>query len=309
MFPRLSVGANSHDFPPMGGHLVRDEVGDTCFVPRFAFVAGTTYEVLVDGLHVGTLDRPRVDRTPTTEVVAIFPTATEVPRNLLRFYLFFSAPMSEGRAADHLRLVDEDGDPIRGALLGTDHELWDPDRRRLTVLLDPARIKRGLVGHRTQGYPLRSGSTFGLVVDQGFRDAGGRPLRSGGERAYAVGDDERRHVDPRAWALSIPAVGTHDELEACFDRPLDHGLLARCLTVVGPDGDVVDGAARVGIGEQSWRWRPRRRWASGPHRLVVDPVLEDLAGNSVSRVFDRDMTQPEDDPRPSQPVVVPFALT
>jgi hypothetical protein len=38
-------------------------------------------------------------------------------------------------------------------------------------------------------------------------------------------------------------------------------------------------------------------WASGPHQLVVDPVLEDLAGNSVSRVFDRDLSRSEDQGR------------
>jgi hypothetical protein len=39
---------------------------------------------------------------------------------------------------------------------------------------------------------------------------------------------------------------------------------------------------------------------------MVDPVLEDLAGNSVSRVFDRDLTRPEDRPRQARPVSVGF---
>lgn len=53
-------------------------------------------------------------------------------------------------------------------------QLWHPTgHRRLTVLLDPARIKRGLASHRQVGYPLRSGEPFRLVVDDGFRDARG----------------------------------------------------------------------------------------------------------------------------------------
>jgi hypothetical protein len=35
-----------------------------------------------------------------------------------------------------------------------------------------------------------------------------------------------------------------------------------------------------------------------PHRLVVDPVLEDLAGNSALRVFDRPVAQGGDGPPP-----------
>jgi hypothetical protein len=46
----------------------------------------------------------------------------------------------------------------------------------------------------------------------------------------------------------------------------------------------------------------------GVHHLVVDPVLEDVAGNSVGRVFDRDLTSPADDGREPGPVRVPFLL-
>jgi hypothetical protein len=46
----------------------------------------------------------------------------------------------------------------------------------------------------------------------------------------------------------------------------------------------------------------------GAHQLVVNPVLEDLAGNSVSRVFDRDLGRSEDEPRKGRPVTVPFRL-
>jgi hypothetical protein len=34
--------------------------------------------------------------------------------------------------------------------------------------------------------------------------------------------------------------------------------------------------------------------------------LEDLAGNSVSRVFDRDLTRPQDEPLAPRPVTVAF---
>jgi hypothetical protein len=42
------------------------------------------------------------------------------------------------------------------------------------------------------------------------------------------------------------------------------------------------------------------------HQLLVDPVLEDLAGNSVSRVFDRDLAASADESVQPQTVTVPF---
>jgi len=291
--------------PPMAGTVVPDGE-DRCFVPRFAFVDGTTYRVVVDGVTAAVLVRPRPDLPATTEVLEIRPTATEVPRNFLRFYVCFSAPMAEGYAAAHVRLLDHAGEPMAAALLPTEHELWDGDRRRLTVLLDPARIKRGLVGHRETGYPLRSGASFRVVVDRDFRDARGAPLRAGADRRYEVGGDERRRVEPEGWSLSAPRSHSREPVVVRFDRPLDAALLGRCLQVAGPDGRRIAGTPELGPEERSWRLAPEEAWAPAAHQLLVDPVLEDLAGNSVSRVFDRDLSRREDDPEVDQLVTLAF---
>jgi len=205
VFPGTAAAAGS--LPPMAGRLERDGA-DLCFVPRFAFLDGRSYTVTVDGTSAAVLVRPPPERAATTEVTGIRPTAAEVPVNLLRCYVWFSAPMSEGYAAGHVRLARDDGSVIAGALLPSEHELWDASRRRLTVLLDPARIKRGLPGHQEAGYPLRPGEPFRLVVGDGFRDAQGLPLRAPAERRYEVGGEERRHVDPHRWELAVPPAGT-----------------------------------------------------------------------------------------------------
>lgn len=291
--------------PPMAGRLVR-EGPDLCFVPRFAFMDGTAYTVTVDGAKAAVLGRARPGRLAATKVTGIHPTAAEVPSNLLRLYVWFSAAMSEGSAAEQVRLARDDGSVISGALLPTEHELWDAARRRLTVLLDPARIKRGLAAHREAGYPLRPGEPVRLIVGSGFLDAQGLPLQAPAQRRYHVGGEERRRVDPGRWVLAVPTAGTSEPLRVSFGRPLDHGLLTRCLHVSGTEGQLVDGTARIGPGEQSWQLVPRGTWASGSHRLIVDPVLEDVAGNAVSRVFDRDLARPEDEPRQAGPVAVCF---
>jgi hypothetical protein len=302
--PRTDEGAGR--YPPMAGRLVADGV-DVCFVPRFAFMDGAPYAVSIAGVTVAVLRRPAHHVDATTEVLSVHPRAADVPRNLLRFYVSFSGPMSEGHAREHLRLVDEGGTPLHGALLSTDYELWDGPHRRLTVLLDPARIKRGLAAHRQTGYPIQIGRPFRLVVDPGFRDARGAPLRSGAEKRYGVIPDERRRVEPAAWALRNPARHTFEPLEVRFDRPLDYALLSRCLRVTGPDRRLVVGAGEVGPDERSWRLMPAAAWSAGPHELVVDDVLEDLAGNSVTRVFDRDRTRPTDAVEEKRPFGMAFS--
>jgi hypothetical protein len=293
------------EFPPMAGRLVRQGL-DVSFIPRYPFVDGTPYTVSVGGATAAVLVRPVSEGTATTTVCTIHPTIGVVPRNLLRFYVTFSAPMSEGWAASCVTLVDAAGDAMIGALLPTEHELWDAERRRLTVLLDPARIKRGLPTHLQAGYALGRAASFRLVIDERFQDARGLPLAAPAARCYDVGADERRYVEPADWQLRAPPGRTVEPLDVTFDRPLDQALLARCLHVVGPDGEPVRGHAVVGVGARSWQLEPFEAWRRGTYRLMVDPRLEDLAGNSLSRLFDRDLTCPDEAPRPAESVALAF---
>jgi hypothetical protein len=215
--------------------------------------------------------------------------------------------MSEGEAMARVRIADPTGDEIVGALLETELELWDPDRCRLTVLFDPARIKRGLAPHREIGYPLTEGHAVTVIVDREFRDAHGRPLTAPSSRTYRVGPDVRSRVDPSTWVLEAPTFGTRAPLTAKFDRPLDHALAAHCITITDPAHGALAGTATVGASDWSWSFTPDAPWAAGPHHVVVRSILEDLAGNSVARVFDRDVDDPAHDPVDAAVVMVPFA--
>jgi hypothetical protein len=305
---RVLAGAGDvvGQLPAMAGRTVLDG-DDVCFLPRFGFLDGTSYAVSINGVTETTLWRAAVMQPRRAEVLALYPSTPKVPRNLLRFYVWFSASMSEGYAADHVRLVDGWGRTLVGAVLPTEYELWDRAHRRLTILLDPARIKRGLIPHGHAGYPLQVGLPFRLVVDEELCDAHGAPLRSSAERAYDVGPDERRHVEPVRWTIGSPATASLDPLEIAFDRPLDHGLLRRCLRVVDPTGRGVEGTVEVGPAEGSWQLVPARPWAGGPHALVVDHILEDRAGNSLSRVFDQDRSDPADARRDERSFVRTFS--
>jgi len=312
VYPTELVGAaRTSNLAPVDGEFHAD--GDAIsFVPRFPFVDGTSYTVMgtdLDDVPPLTITRPAPRAGPSTRVLAIHPSAPEIPRNHLRLYLHFSAPMSEGRVESHVHLVDADtGAPLAAALLPMDPELWDPDRRRVTVLFDPARIKRGLAPHEEAGYPLRVGVPVEVVVDPGFTDALGLPLVDAARRRYEVGGDVRSRVDPRAWRLHVPAAGTVEALRVDFDRPLDHALLQHCLVVTGPGGDPIEGRASVAEGESGWRLTPATPWQPGRHAVVADGMLEDLAGNSVTRVFDRELDNPAHDPLGADHVAVPFEV-
>jgi hypothetical protein len=287
--PTELVGAQ-----PTAGRF-EERGADVWFLPRFAFRPGLRYSLLVDGVEAVSVELPVPVVEPTTSVIAIHPAARVVPENLLRLYVTFSAPMSEGWAARAVEIVD-----VEGVLL-TEPELWDREHRRLTLLLEPGRIKRGLAPNAEAGPPLAEGESFTLRVDAAFRDAAGLPLITGTERTFEVGPAVRSRVDPSAWEVVPPHADTFDPLVVRFDRPLDHALATRYLDI-GVDGEVTV------VGEMEWSFRPREPWRAGRYELRVDAALEDLAGNSVRRVFDRDLERAEDDPRDVDVVSIPFAI-
>ena len=269
------------------------------FTPRFGAVPGTRYAVVgragdSDDLwqELARVSVPGTGLEPRTVVETIEPDSEWVPANLLRLSVTFSAAMEEGSAAGNIHLLDEAGSELRGTLLEMPPELWDRDHRRLTVLLEPGRIKRGLEPNQQAGPPLRNGDTVTVAVEVGIRDDRGAPLREGARRSYRVGPSIRSRVDPALWEVRWPERDT-DPVDVRFDRPLDAALVARFLRVIDGRGIRVPGQASLDQEARRWTFTPATSVDSV--RISIDTRLEDVAGNSVRRVFDRDLQRPEDD--------------
>ena len=296
VYPRDHLPSDALALQPMAG---RYEVGADAltFVPRYPLRPGLCYAMVVRTGEGGeqrlTFGLPAARAEPTARVLAIYPSGDRLVRNQLKLYVQFSTSMSEGQAERHVRLVRADsGEAIESPFVA-EPELWDRERRRLTLLFDPGRLKRGLRSHEEAGYPLQEGVPVRVVVDEGFRDATGAPLRERFEQRYEVEGDLRARVDPRNWECRFPAAGTADALLVRFDRPLDHALLQHALEVSDGAGRPVPGRPEIGAAERSWTFTPAAPWQAGEYRLAIDPRLEDLAGNSIARVFDRDLERDE----------------
>lgn len=273
------------------------------FRPRFPAVPGTTFAILgrpdadQPWRELARVTAPGPHPVATARVETIEPQGEEVPENLLRVAITFSSPMEEGSAAGRVTLRDEQGDELPGTILDMPPELWDRDRRRLTVLLEPGRIKRGLQPNVQAGPPLRDGETVIVRVEAGIRDAAGAELVAGAERRYRVGPAVRSRVDPTRWRITWPA-DSGDPVIVRFDRPLDRALVRSCLRVVDGNGRPVPGAESFASAENGWVFTPAAEGVGHggftTWSLHVDTRLEDLAGNSVRRVFDRDLERADD---------------
>lgn len=247
------------------------------------------------------------DDTTPPRILAIHPSADTLPENLLRWYLEFSQPMRPGQARDHVHLFDDQGQVDETAFLDTSEELWDPDGRRLTLLFDPGRVKRGIRTNLEQGRPLQAGRAYRLRIDPGWEDLSGQVLSTPVERTIVVAPADHVGPDPLAWALQLPVVGTTDPLQASFGEPLDHALAGRLIHVLDPRGRRVTGQGQLREADRVWSFVPDSAWSNGIHQIEVSPELEDPAGNRPGLAFDHASTASPGGGARSRPIVRAFA--
>jgi hypothetical protein len=287
----LSVytGAGNHLPAVLGSYAV--EQGTLVFRPRYPVAAGVNYRVVFHppgGAAVEkTIAGPPRAVNPVARVAAVYPTAGVLPSNLLRIYIQFSAPMSKGEAGARIHLLDAKGAALPAVFLSGE-ELWDPAGTRLTMTLDPGRIKRGLTSNMALGAAIVAGRQYTLVIDQDWRDARGVAMVEGFRRSFRGGAADRTPPDPKAWRIAPPRAGSREPLVVSFGESLNYALLERMLRV-NAGGRGIAGKVMAGRGETEWRFIPDVPWRAGAYRLLVNTAIEDLAGNRPGLPFDVDV--------------------
>lgn len=288
----VHVGANPNARAMLGSYL--REGAKLRFTPRFRLKPGLEYRAVYRPIR-GT---DRIERSftifkpeiaPSTRVTQIHPSANLLPENLLRFYVEFSAPMRNGEVYQHIHLLTANGDEVELPFIELPEELWDPESRRLTLLLDPGRIKRGLKPRREVGSALRAGASYELRIDRAMRDHRGLPLALGFVKSFHVGPPDYRQPNPGNWRISSPKSGTAEPLLIGFTESLDHALLQRMIWILDASGAEIAGSIRVVDPADQIRFTPAELWQPGTYTMRVDVDLEDHAGNSIRSVFDRDL--------------------
>jgi hypothetical protein len=266
------------------------------FEPRFPLVPGLVYRVTFDPsaatggkAMTAEVSVPKPPTAATTVVEQIYPTRSDLPENQLKFYLHFSKPMSRGEAYRRIRLLREDGTAVESPFLELDEELWTPDGKRFTLFFHPGRVKRGLKPREALGPILEEGKRYSLVVDAGWPDEDGNPLKSDFRKSFSAGKPDDEQPNPIKWKVQQPKAGSDAALVVEFPESLDHALLQRMLWVVDAENRRVPGTIRIGKHETVWGFRPDKPWSAGTYRLMINTALEDLAGNSVASPFEVDV--------------------
>jgi hypothetical protein len=285
------------NFPDVFGRfeLLKDGIR---FIPHFPFERGVKYFAIFDPELLGAISPAESltlefmipseqNEAAPTEVTNIFPSSDLLPENLLRFYVCFSNPMRRGRVLGEIALFDAEGKPAADALYRAPVELWDRTMRRLTVLLDPGRLKRWVGPNVELGPPLKAGEKYILEVGAGLTDLYGRPLGASFRKHFIVGEPIREPISVGSWQIVSPLAGSRQPLVLTFPEPLDWALLFHTIKIQSADGLAMDGRIIIDQCETRWTFTPTSPWKSGFYFLRVESGLEDVCGNNLTGAFDR----------------------
>lgn len=306
----FAVYTGAGDSPPLLGTYTV-EARSLVFRPRYPFAAGVKYRAVFHPPNGGPVvekifDGPPRAVTPEARIEGVYPSADVLPANLLRIYLQFSAPMSRGEAASRIHMLDGHGKVLPGVFLPGE-ELWDPAGTRLTMTLDPGRIKRGLTANMAMGPPIEPGKPYTLVIDREWRDARGVGMIAGFRRNFHGGPALRVAPDPKSWHVAAPKAATAEALILTFPEPMNYALLQRMIQVAGPRGSIA-GTVSTDQQETQWRFIPQTAWKPDDYRLIVDTGIEDLAGNRIGLPFDVDVFEHVTQHIETETIALPFRI-
>lgn len=277
------------------------------FTPRFPFSKGAEYSATFqtnaltlnyNEIYLAKSDAQKltftffgsVEQQPDPVVVAVFPSANLLPENQLKFHIRFSSSMTTGEIYNRVRLVNSKGKIVEKAFLVLDQELWDNEMKVATILLDPGRIKRGLRPNMEMGTALKRNEKYTLQIEAGWKDVNGNVTKQRFQKVFECTAPDRLPPDHKSWDILSPASSISPLLIE-LREPMDFVMLSESFIVLDGLGHKVNGKFELQQNESTVAFTPDVEWKDGDYTLYINPLLEDLAGNNLNRLFDEDISE------------------
>jgi len=214
-------------------------------------------------------------------VVGVQPTAPDLPENILRFHITFNEPMREGVVFDHVVFRRKDtGEEVAQVFYDNFYELWSDNHRRLTLIVDPGRVKTGLAANSEMGRAFVAGDEYILSVLPGWVSLAGEPLDTQFDYAFRAFPEIRSPMAPRDWQITFE----NRVLSILFDRPIDIYSLSAHAVPITEDDIAVDGRWDLDGNGRSAQFTIEGD--AIPTRLAIRNRFEDVAGNTIIAAFD-----------------------
>lgn len=224
-------------------------------------------------------------KSTAPKVLAIYPTTDAVPVNVLRFHIQFSKPMQEMSILQHVHLTNSGGEDMTGVFYENQYELWNESRTMVTLIVDPGRVKTGLLANMKMGRAFDEGAQYVLEIDSLLTDFEDNGLSTIFSKTFVAAAEDKKPPNTALWQCSTPARNTKEPLSIAFQDCIDVVSARTFIKVLNNEKEVF-GQITLGVDDTNWSFTPEDKWQEGTYEIIVHPALEDIAANSLNQVFD-----------------------
>ena len=152
---------------------------------------------------------------------------------------------------------------------------------RLTVFMEPGRIKRGIGTDPSHDPALVVGKSYSLAITA---------LGQTANHSFRVSDPVLEAITETDWRVVSPTAGSSEPAVVHFDRVMDAGLCEDEIGIVTSSGEVVQTHVSLAPDGTKMHLIPSRPWSAEEHHLFVSERLEDVCGNRLGEALDHGLT-------------------
>jgi len=254
------------------------------FAPDFPFEEGIGYRFNYFGKD--TLIVIPETKKKAALVIQIYPTTDQIPENLLRFYIYFNSPMRDGNFLDYIHLLDEEGNDLKGVFFDNQYELWSENFTRLTILVDPGRVKTGLRANVQLGRAFQKGKRYKLVIDKNWKTLGGQTLAKNYVKEFYGAEADLIAPDKELWNVTAPEANSKKPLIIRFGQSIDHVSARKFMNITDHSQALIAGELKLENDDSVMRFYPNKKWQDGKYQILINSRLEDIVGNNLNGLFD-----------------------
>ena len=198
--------------------------------------------------------------------------------------------MQEMDILKHIKLTTEEGKNITGVFFDNQYELWNKDRTEVTLIVDPGRVKLGLLANNKMGRAFDENQKYSLHIDSLLLDFNDQKLSKSFTKTFITINEDRTPPNLELWQILLPKANTKEVIAINFKDKIDH-ISARSLLKIYLNDKPIVGKILVKNEEQEWSFIPDKKWKKGDYKIITNSILEDIAANSINQIFDH---KPED---------------
>ena len=259
------------------------------FLPLLPFQVETNYTIVLNNAFYE-FSIPLESNYKILSVKNLYPNSSELPSNLLKWYVEFSKPVNPTNIYDHISLIDNRTQKkVDRALLPLETPLLSNDGKLLTLWVEPGRQKRDLGPNKRLGKVLEIGESYTLIIDGNLKDAKGIPMKSDFKFTFKVSEADRTQPNINNWKFDLPKPNTKDALIIHLNDNLDYGSLTHNIKIYNNENNQVEGVFTVDSNNKKVMFSPFNQWKSKSYVLKCNKLIEDVAGNNLERLFDREV--------------------